>query len=115
MLGEIMAKKNMLQTPKSKIISMLRRSFMYSRESNAVKKRDKKICTLCGSAEHLRVHHLFEHHLDEAIKILQEHFYCSNENLYKLTTLCKSCHARVHKNDKIRFKDKLENKEFDFK
>ena len=52
----------------------------------AVMDRDKNYCQLCGSRNHLIVHHLsYEHHGDEW------------NHKGDLVTLCRGCHENVHK------------------
>ena len=52
----------------------------------AVMDRDKNYCQLCGSRNHLIVHHLsYEHHGDEW------------NHKGELVTLCRGCHENVHK------------------
>jgi len=56
--------------------------WIYQREQ--VFKRDHYACRLCGDGLHLEVHHL-------RYRV---------QPLYELLTLCKGCHAKVHRKDK---------------
>jgi hypothetical protein len=45
-------------TPNSRITSMLRRLWMWSRERSTALKRDGRKCTKCGCKDNLEVHHI---------------------------------------------------------
>lgn len=49
-----------------------------------VHKRDSYQCVTCGSKQNLNCHHIHYRHLGE-------------EDLEDLTTLCNSCHSKLHK------------------
>jgi len=49
---------------------------------NLARKHLKECCAICGTTEHLQVHHL-----DRNIK---------NNSLSNLETLCQSCHMKLH-------------------
>lgn len=89
--------KKLPNTPRSKVTSVLRRLFMYSRERNATLKRDGKQCVKCGCKEHLRVHHKTEIPWDEIIKPIMKYLLCDKS---ALVTLCKDCHNKVHYGEK---------------
>lgn len=48
--------------------------------------KDNYNCTICGTAKNLQVHHITYENL-------------FHENLYDLVTVCKGCHAEIHKHD----------------
>jgi len=54
----------------------------FSRLSAEIKKRDSNKCTKCGSTRNLHAHHL--------------DFDKKNDSPLNLTTLCKSCHSKLH-------------------
>lgn len=63
---------------------------MWLAKSKEIKEWDRGVCQLCGSSEHLQVHHL-----------------CYDENRTpwnypsrSLVTLCDKCHKQIHDNDK---------------
>jgi predicted HNH restriction endonuclease len=100
-----MAKKRLDYTPKSQIISALRRLFLRSRERSFAIKRDKYTCQVCGVKQSKAVGR------EVAVEV---HHTCGVTNwseieatirMYLLTdpedlrTLCKACHGIEHKED----------------
>lgn len=60
-------------------------------------KRDNFCCSICGSTEHLLVHHKQYHFNSKENRMCYPWEY---EDRY-LTTLCESCHKRGHQKFKI--------------
>jgi 5-methylcytosine-specific restriction endonuclease McrA len=94
-----MAKK-LQHTPNSKITSMLRRLFLWSREHQIALKRDKYTCQECNVKKtsknklKLNVHHILGHiNWDLIIKIIREELLVEPE---LLLTLCVDCHKKRH-------------------
>lgn len=82
-------------TPKSRIVSVLRRLWMFSRERNERLKIDKRTCWTCKGKEHPEVHHIDPVKMDRIIKVIREELLVGPE---KLMTVCHECHRRGHKN-----------------
>ena len=82
-------------TPKSRIVSVLRRLWMFSRERNERLKIDKRTCWTCKGKEHPEVHHIDPVKMDRIIKVIREELLVGPE---KLMTVCRECHRREHKN-----------------
>ena len=101
-------KKRLDFTPKSKIVSMLRRMFMYSRERGFAAKRDRQRCVECGSKlGGVYVHHIHNVDWESIIGAIRQSLLCSPD---KLKCLCKECHKKTHENDEHVFKSKGEKK-----
>ena len=87
-----MAKKPI--TPKSKIISILRKYiWLYSRERAERLKIDKRKCWGCGSTDKLNVHHISPVDFDKIIAVIRRQLLVKPK---KLMVLCKSCHKLEH-------------------
>jgi hypothetical protein len=75
-------------TPKSRIVSALRRLSMYSRELNLFKK-EHKTCAECGCSGKMEIHHLRRPNWDKIVQIIREELLDSNH----LQALCSTHHA----------------------
>ena len=88
-------------TPKSHIVSALRKLWLRSRERAACLKRDQYTCQSClrkastakGKEFKVQVHHLDGVDWDDMITYIYDHLLV-NES--KLTTLCEKCHKIIH-------------------
>ncbi len=98
-----MAKKNMMETPNSRIVSALRDCWMRSRERAAAIKRDGNTCQVCnkkgsvakGKEVKTQVHHLQDGDInwERIITVIRKELFCHPDHLI---TLCKECHKEVH-------------------
>ena len=81
-------------TPKSKIISALRKHiWLYSRERAERLKTDKRKCWTGGKSQNLHVHHIDPVKFDKIIAVIRRELLVGPN---KLATYCKDCHKRVH-------------------
>jgi 5-methylcytosine-specific restriction endonuclease McrA len=76
-------------TPRSRIVSTLRRLWMYSRERAERLRLDDKQCQYCGSTEHLEVHHYEEIPWDVIIRFIYKYILVNPKDC---VTLCRKCH-----------------------
>lgn len=61
-------------------------SFWWPIVRDAVLERDGNRCQMCGSTEHLEIHHIMPRHRGGA------------DHPYNLVVLCAACHDRIHHN-----------------
>ena len=84
--------------------SAVRRAWMRSVERGACLKRDGYTCRVCGVKQSIakgRVVKVVVHHIDGVrwtgtFREMAEDMYCGID---RLLTLCKKCHADIHKED----------------
>ena len=76
----------MSPTPNSQIRSVIRKLWLKSREANKMRALHKE-CEMCGSTEHLEIHHLGEIDWDRIFFVIREEIL--ND---KLQMLCADCH-----------------------
>lgn len=88
------------RTPKARVVSALRKLWLWSNERNAAIKRDKYTCVKCGSKQckvagqefKVQVHHKKGiANWDKVYKVVMEEILCDPEHL---ETLCKPCHDK---------------------
>jgi hypothetical protein len=100
-----MAKKRLDYTPKSQIISALRRLFLRSRERSFAIKRDKYTCRRCGAKQSKAAGHEVSVEVHHTCGVTNWNEIESTIRMYLLTdpedlrTLCKACHGMEHKED----------------
>jgi 5-methylcytosine-specific restriction endonuclease McrA len=98
--------KKLPYTPKSQIVSALRKMWLWSRERGAAIKREENKCQCCGKKGSvakgkeikIEVHHLDSINWDELIKYIRKHLLVNPD---RLEVLCKKCH-KEEKHDAIR-------------
>jgi hypothetical protein len=104
-----MASKNKEVTPRSQVRQALRLLWMRSRERAEALKRDNNTCQMPGCGKKKSVAKGREvkvecHHnenignWDVVIDSIYRHILCHHDHL---TTLCKECHAEVHKTGEL--------------
>ena len=90
------------ETTNSRITSVLRRLWMWSRERNFALKQAKRTCQVCGARENkkrgsevkLEVHHISPANFERIREVIREELLINPD---KLIVLCKKCHAKKHK------------------
>jgi len=95
-------KKNPNVTPRSRIVSALRKLFLWSNERDAAKKRDHNTCQHCGRKGSeakgrevkIQVHHLEGiANWEEVIDSIRKNILCSPDSM---ECICKECHKEIH-------------------
>jgi 5-methylcytosine-specific restriction endonuclease McrA len=96
------AKKRLDYTPKSQIISALRRLFLRSRERSYAIKRDKYTCQVCGKKQSKAAGREVEVEVHHTCGVTNWNEIEDTIRMYLLTdpedlrTLCKACHGMEH-------------------
>jgi 5-methylcytosine-specific restriction endonuclease McrA len=99
-------RKSPTRTPKGRIVSLLRRLWLYSPERRAAIKREDNTCEECGKkgskakgrevvihAHHLREGGINWNHIEEVIRI---QLLCDPS---EIAILCKYCHELLHQEE----------------
>lgn len=85
--------KKLEYTPRSRIVSLLRRLSLWSRERQKLVREFNGVCNVCGCSKRknqIEVHHIRQPNWNLLIELIRKELLEINN----LTVLCKECHKK---------------------